>query len=496
MGLEMFISDGTNEGTELLKNINAYHQDMTSESDNSSNPENLNVFGDKLIFVANDDVHGYEPWVTDGTPDGTYLLMDILPENYGSNDGSNPGSFTAYNNDVFFLANTWSGRQLFISDGTSGNTHIVKEVTGGNTGGGSIIYKNKLYYNYSESIYGSELWCSDGTESGTLMLKDSSGSVISEPSNFFEYNNKLYFSAESDSSGWELWVTDGTNANTKMFKNINLKKNAGSSPSKFIVMNNNLYFTARDSAHGRELWCTNGDTVYLVKDICADCGGLDYSTLHVYNNTLYFQAKDSSFSDQRLWTSDGTEQGTFELLASDSTSVVDPQSFVNWHNLMIFKAKKQNTWDNQLWMTDGTMENTKQIFPDSVTGWSPMGYSELVVFNDEIYFSAGFNDSIGTELYKLVIDTTSSTINTINIPAINNNIQIYPNPFKDQLTIECDQTAGINKIQLIDIGGRVLFTKKSYSGIQKLNTAKLKSGMYLLSVENSRGKTIRKIIKE
>ena len=98
VGQELYISDGTSDGTGLLKNVNAYHQNVTSESDNSSQPYALTVFGNKLIFAANDDIHSYEPWITDGTNEGTSLLKDIIPARYDRNFSSDPGSFYKYNN--------------------------------------------------------------------------------------------------------------------------------------------------------------------------------------------------------------------------------------------------------------------------------------------------------------------------------------------------------------------------------------------------------------
>jgi ELWxxDGT repeat protein len=35
--------------------------------------------GNSLIFYGNDGVHGFEPWRTDGTADGTFLMADIVP---------------------------------------------------------------------------------------------------------------------------------------------------------------------------------------------------------------------------------------------------------------------------------------------------------------------------------------------------------------------------------------------------------------------------------
>ncbi|MBO9666126.1 MAG: hypothetical protein J7501_04875 [Bdellovibrio sp.] len=65
----------------------------------------LPVSGGKIIFTGNDDVYGNEPWISDGTVAGTYMLADIEPEGVGSNPaaytllGTNKVVFRAFDDD-------------------------------------------------------------------------------------------------------------------------------------------------------------------------------------------------------------------------------------------------------------------------------------------------------------------------------------------------------------------------------------------------------------
>jgi ELWxxDGT repeat protein len=70
-GIELWVSDGTDAGTFMVKNINAAIA--------HSRPSDLANGGSVLFFVAKDANHGRELWVSDGTGPGTHLVKDINP---------------------------------------------------------------------------------------------------------------------------------------------------------------------------------------------------------------------------------------------------------------------------------------------------------------------------------------------------------------------------------------------------------------------------------
>ena len=66
---------------------------------------------DKLFFTYNDPEHGAELWVSDGTVEGTKLAADISPRD------SKPTSFLVWNDTLFFAANDdVHGRELWKID--------------------------------------------------------------------------------------------------------------------------------------------------------------------------------------------------------------------------------------------------------------------------------------------------------------------------------------------------------------------------------------------
>lgn len=119
----------------------------------------LTAVGSRLVFTANDGVHGNEPWTSDGTPGGTVLLRDVFP---------GPGSSEP------------SGYQ---------------EAAG------------HLYFSALDGAHGFELWRTDGTPQGTRLVQDiAPEGASSDPAGFTVAGGRLFFHADDGVTGNELWT--------------------------------------------------------------------------------------------------------------------------------------------------------------------------------------------------------------------------------------------------------------------------------------------------
>ncbi|WP_299415484.1 ELWxxDGT repeat protein, partial [Acaryochloris sp. IP29b_bin.148] len=67
----------------------------------SSNASDFTEFNGQLFFTANDGTTGNELWVTDGTAEGTQLLKDIRPGEGPYGSSSNASDFTEFNGQLF-----------------------------------------------------------------------------------------------------------------------------------------------------------------------------------------------------------------------------------------------------------------------------------------------------------------------------------------------------------------------------------------------------------
>ena len=109
-GRELWKSDGTTLGTVLVKDINrGSYSGPYGTFPYSSQPSRLVNLNGTLFLRANDGVHGYELWKSDGTETGTMLVKDINPGvysgPYGSfGYGSYPTELTSVNGMLFFGA--------------------------------------------------------------------------------------------------------------------------------------------------------------------------------------------------------------------------------------------------------------------------------------------------------------------------------------------------------------------------------------------------------
>lgn len=271
----------------------------------SSSPTGMTELNGNIYFAADDGTNGRELWVTDGTEAGTQLLKDINP----GSDNSSPRRFFKYNGSLLFIAdNGTDGRELWVTDGTTQGTELVKDIRTGSSDSqayGFSEFDGKVYFRAAGDD-GVEPWVTDGTESGTEMLKDiNPGSASSNSSGFTVYNGNLYFSADDGTNGQELWISDGTTSGTSMLKDINSGTD-NSSPSQFMELDDLLYFGASDGTNSG-LWVTDGTTAGTTL-VYSDSGRPRYGMTN-YDGRLYYVASDSN-GDGKLWVSDGTTAGT------------------------------------------------------------------------------------------------------------------------------------------------------------------------------------------
>ena len=208
-GREYWRSDGTQIGTWLLKDIAP-----GTPSSQWYDEHNYIGFDGNFYFEANDyGAYGSELWRSDGTQENTVLLKDINP----GSESSWPNFMDVANGLLFFAANDGvHGVELWASDGTESGTAMVLDINpDGSSINGSrytsllfqISFNDLYFFQANDGVHGMELWQSDGTAEGTVMVMDIiPGPVGSEPRGFAVLGNTLYFTAEDGVHGREIWA--------------------------------------------------------------------------------------------------------------------------------------------------------------------------------------------------------------------------------------------------------------------------------------------------
>lgn len=249
---EIWKTDGTTNGTVKVSDLNS--------TISSPFPSGLTVYNNKLIFsLLNGD--NFEIWSSDGTTNGT-TLSTTIPLVSGTSNYSN--DFHLVNNKLFFRLETEvNGIEPWITDGTNSGTFILKDIASGTAYSNPSFLNtmnNQLFFYANDQINGEELWVTDGTVSGTELVKDINTTSGSYPRNAFVVDNLLYFSAEDQEHGQELWSTDGTSSNTQLILDMKSGTESSNISIMGITTNGNIFVNGDDGTVGSELYLLSNNT--------------------------------------------------------------------------------------------------------------------------------------------------------------------------------------------------------------------------------------------
>ena len=321
-------TDGTLEGTqkaiEVLTGFYKLGYGMLETS------EKIELNG-KMLFAASEsdpEAMDYELMESDGSPEGTKLLKNIYVEPGGLTGYSTPQNFRKSGNQVFFTATSHNtGAELWVSDGTEMGTLLVKDIRPGiysSLDGRAdqvnlTTFGDRLLFTPYDGDHGRELWISDGSDEGTYQLTDITQGYLTAFYHLTAHKDKTYFWIKiSDSETIrELWVTDGTVEGTKPLKKVGKPSTpfyTGSIEIPLGIHNDHLYFSGVKDGYGSELWKSDGtpEGTTMVSDIFPGIGPSNPRCFFTYGWKFYFLANVDDFTTA-LFCSDGTQEGTREV---------------------------------------------------------------------------------------------------------------------------------------------------------------------------------------
>jgi ELWxxDGT repeat protein len=197
-----------------------------------------------LYFFEGDSgsTFGDEPFVTDGTTEGTIMLGDFNP----GSDNSDPDNFTALNGKMYFNAEADSSdgqlELLYHSDGTIEGTSRIEIPYIGNSsaliedtfGDHLILIATSLSNSDTSTI----LFYNTKDGAITSVISDDTEDISIESTSI--YREHLYLVVES-SRGNELYVSDGTVEGTMLFTEMYPSITFDFSPTEVIASTEGVY---------------------------------------------------------------------------------------------------------------------------------------------------------------------------------------------------------------------------------------------------------------
>ena len=450
----------------------------------NSNPANFFVTaaGNEMYFTAHGNDFDHELWKTDGTWGGTLEVADF--------NGTTTGSFPEFISEatstgkLVMKTNTWNSYiQVGTYDISSGNSGIIVVNPSWHSDPENFFSANgSVFFSAFHYITKKELYITDGTSAGTYIVKDINQQVNgnSNPADFVSFNNKVYFSADNGVNGRELWVTDGTAAGTQLVADIN--PGAGSSnPTNLTVFQNKLFFSATSATSGREVfYMFANENVLLHRDVNPGSGSSNPSNFLPYNGNLYFSA-DDGVNGEELWRTDGSIFGGVLFKDINPTAGSMPRFPIKYNGKLYFVAD-DGTTGREVWTTDGTSAGTTLVVDINTSGDSePRSFT---VAGDRLYFHA--NNGTARRIWNYA-DPTLSLENTSVV-----DYKLFPNPTQDYFQIELNAT--IEKIEIFSITGKKVKTFETASDIYDISD--LSSGLYLVHVTSDKGPKVQKLIKD
>jgi ELWxxDGT repeat protein len=422
-GIELWRSDGTFDGTWMVKDL--------VPGGNGSHPRHFTAVGDLMFFVA-----GYEYdrkdelWVTDGTSEGTiqlkkfnfslgddpgiliadgYLYFTAENDIWRSNGAANGTSMflsqastrlaveqdgTLYHlgngqlrstdiatrltesisicgsdritdmravGDRFYLACGYS--KLWTSDGTAQGTHFVEDVYPGYNGEAINYlteYRGELYFE-GRTAAGTGLWKSDGTPAGTFQVFAMDIGLRYEDESITVFNDLLMLPGRIGQQ-FGFWKSDGTVAGTTLvMPDESGPFGQGATPS-VAEFQGKLFFAMRSLETGSELWTTDltPEGTHVVRDVAPGKAESWLTTVIAADDQIFFFPREPRYG-MEPWTSDGTESGTRLIRdIQPETYAGEASEFISLGDELIFVGHG-GQFNREPWRTDGTSAGTAMI---------------------------------------------------------------------------------------------------------------------------------------
>ncbi len=378
-------TDGTAAGTTELH-----------EFPNGRSASDLTLVGNRLLFASYQQL-----WTSDGTPEGTTPVKQF-------SNGSPRHLAALGGKVLFLApaAAPATGEELWVSDGTAAGTLALTSFEAVQPFQQTNFLKtlgDKVYFVADDVTHGAEVYASDGTAAGTVRITDfgfnnpfgwddqiHDGGLFSWQ--LEKLDNRLIFWATDGITGYKPWSNLGTVSSTApLCSDCEFGQETRLQP-----LNGRLVFVAYPRFSDPGLWATDGTPqgTRLLTQVCTDCG----DQFGLVPGAVFFQGSRLGDLRSTLWTSDGTPQGTRLFAAIETKSFFGlPISVAILGSKVLAGAWTGNSGDSEhsdqeLWSSDGTPEGTRLVVDINRAG-KGSEVSDIVAAGNHVFFTASDEQS-------------------------------------------------------------------------------------------------------
>ncbi|WP_304238417.1 hypothetical protein [Jiulongibacter sediminis] len=315
--------------TEVLSNVYTF----ACCGPNAAYTHSMSSFGNNLLF-SNSDGTGFEPWFSDGTPSGTYMLTDA-----NAGGSSYPILFTQVTSNLAYFLTEYP-KAFWKTDGTPSGTQIVSYLSSSiyfNSQQKPQVRNGKAYFTgHNSSTWQYETWVVDVNSAQKL-----SGEALPIPTNAppVQIGTSFFYKGTNSNSNTIFELTDTDQIQTYY--------SLPSFSSDLTTIDAAIYFTMADAG---EMWLhklTSGSMTKVRKLVSESI----YCPIYPAGNDKFIisYALNSGLGKRFFLISDGTEEGTHEIFSIDGTTSIG-ETF--YHQNKFYFNFTTETSGSELWVID------------------------------------------------------------------------------------------------------------------------------------------------
>lgn len=305
--------------------------------------------------------------------------------------------------------------------------------------------------------------------------------------------------------GWFTTATNGaapTTSNNASVVNFQIVANGNSSSQGFLLQ------TPNGDKGTRKMWQNGLPALWASRDVGKDIIEVEYdlftgpATGNVANVDVWIQANNGANTVYPVGMrySPATRSLRGLIYKNDG-------GFMNQTSMMFTGSV---TYEPNIWLRIGFSYNiiTGEVIwkgPNGIlansslynsSNWVPNSIPTEFSFNVSVPTTGLINSTTSDVIFDnlVVRAVATSTLSLDNVQNVDNTISLYPNPANSNFNIHSKDN--ILNIKILDVNGRIIFNQNNLnSNTSNIDVSNLKSGIYMVIVENESGIQKTKFIK-